>query len=125
LIRNRIPVPAVFLSNTTKKLILFLIKNRVMNMYGGVEVQLHIFSISALHGGECQLHVPAYIPQGNSIRYPLDRRLSGLLHSPAGCYEKNNPLCLQGIKPRFLIRAFQNSVAVTSQYILDIILSKD
>jgi hypothetical protein len=35
-----------------------------MKIYGGMHVEIQIFLISALTGGECQLQAPAALPPG-------------------------------------------------------------
>jgi hypothetical protein len=44
-----------------------------MKVYGGVDVQIHIFLTSALVESEWSLY-----PRRKSPRYPLDRMLGGL-----------------------------------------------
>jgi hypothetical protein len=46
------------------KLCICLTKNRTMNMYWGVEVELHEFLTLALDEVRCQLHAPAAFPSG-------------------------------------------------------------
>jgi hypothetical protein len=60
-----------------EKLSLFLTKHYVMKEYGGVVVYIHIFSTSALAGGECSASLPGRFTPVKKPRYPLDRRLSG------------------------------------------------
>jgi hypothetical protein len=50
--RNNLENPGVYDKSKTFKLSLCLIKHHAMKKYWGVEVQLHVFLISALDGGE-------------------------------------------------------------------------
>jgi hypothetical protein len=49
-----------------------------MKANGGVNVQIHIFLMSALAGSEWSASCPShFLPQGKGPWYPLDRRLGG------------------------------------------------
>jgi hypothetical protein len=48
-----------------------------MKAYGGVEVQSHIFLISALNGGEFSASHLSHFTSDERLQYPLDRRLGG------------------------------------------------
>jgi hypothetical protein len=49
-----------------------------MKAYGGLDVQTHVFLISALDGGEWSVSRPSrFTPEGKNPRYPLERRLCG------------------------------------------------
>jgi hypothetical protein len=49
-----------------------------MKAYGGVDVLIHVFLISALVGSQEVSYTPRTLyPRGKSPRYPLDRRLGG------------------------------------------------
>jgi hypothetical protein len=60
-----------------------------MNTYGTLEVELHAFLNSALHGGKRSASRPTALPPEESRRYTLDRRLYGPQNrSGAGGEEK-------------------------------------
>jgi hypothetical protein len=48
-----------------------------MKAYGGVDVEIDVFLISALVGGVVSFTPRPLYPQGKSPQYPLDRRLGG------------------------------------------------
>jgi hypothetical protein len=68
-----------------------------MKGYGGVDVEIHIFLISALAVGEWSASRPADLPQGKRPLYPLDRRLGGP-QSRSGRREEETILYLTGTR---------------------------
>jgi len=53
-----------------------MIMQHAMNTYGGVEVKFHTYLISALDGGECQLHAPVSspsVPTAYEVRWAPNR----------------------------------------------------
>jgi hypothetical protein len=59
-----------------------------MQLYGGVDVKIHIFLISTLVVGERSASRPCSLPvKGNSPQYQLDMRLDGP-QSWSGQYEE-------------------------------------
>jgi hypothetical protein len=53
------------------------VKHNAMKAYGGVEVKIHIFLISALVGGEWSASRPCLFTPEIDPRCPLDRMLGG------------------------------------------------
>jgi hypothetical protein len=51
-------------------------KYYTMNIYGGVEVQLHALTL-ALNGGEWSVSRPSHFTLGERFPNPLHKRLSG------------------------------------------------
>jgi hypothetical protein len=70
------------------KLFVCLIKQQATKTYG---IILHAFLICTLDGVTNSTLQPLY-PRGNSLRYPLDRRLCGP-YSQSGYSEKEKTLC--------------------------------
>jgi hypothetical protein len=73
-------------NNTEVKLSPGLIKQCTMNVYGGVEVQLHAFSV--LGWGEQSVSCP-----GNEPPVPFNTRLGGSKSQSGHCEERNSCSC--------------------------------
>jgi hypothetical protein len=58
-----------------------------MKMYGGVDVQIHVFLTSALDGGEQSASRSSHFTPGKEPPVPMDRRM-GEPHSHSGQYAK-------------------------------------
>jgi len=58
-----------------------------MKIYGGLEVHLHTFLISAVDGGEWSASCPSCFTTRESPWNPMDRRLCGY-QSWSGCSDK-------------------------------------
>ena len=65
------------LCNKIKLFLTELIKNHSKKTFGGVELQLQAFFLSALDGVNGQLHDPADFPSDRRHRYPFDARADG------------------------------------------------
>jgi len=77
-----------------------LITQHAMNVYGTVEVQLHVFWTSALNGDEWSVSRPDRFTLENiSPRNSMDRRLSGRQGLSGRCGEEKNSLLLPLIEP--------------------------
>jgi hypothetical protein len=73
----RSPVLALWEIMVKVNLFLCLTKYYAAKTYGGVNVQFHVFLISALVGGECAASRSCRFSPRESLRHPLDRRLGG------------------------------------------------
>jgi hypothetical protein len=69
-----------------------------MKTYGGVDVKIHVFLISALVGYECSASHPGSFSPGE--RAPITHWIGGLVISRAGLddVEKRKFLTLQGLE---------------------------
>jgi hypothetical protein len=80
-----------------------------MKVYGGVDVCIHGFLISALVGGECSASFPTHFTWGGGgegPQYTLDRRLGGP-QSQSGLHGENS-LPYQGSNSNFIGRPAHN-----------------
>lgn len=71
-----------------------------------MEVQLHIFLISALHGSNWPALCPCSLTSGKEPQYPLTRRLGGPHSRSKHCRYDMNPFLLLGMYFRFFGHSF-------------------
>jgi hypothetical protein len=69
---------------------LCLIKRHAMKTCGGVEDQFQALLTSPLEGDECQLHVPANLPQGKKAPVLIGSKLGGPQSRFERCEEEKN-----------------------------------